>query len=330
MTVVEPTFPIRNAPRSAKRALFIVFVVLCVSVPAAIPARTGGEGARLRYRFKPGASYAIVVGLDLAMETQVEGLPPEAAALAEVGKDMKQQSSLKLHLEASAPGADGSQPLTLRVDDAQAKLSTAGRVVRMQGLEERLEGSILLAGTLSSDGRAIELAPRSDADIPDASREIVGLLLQLLPSFPDRELALGESFEVPVQFAAPGMGADVKLETHGTCVYTLRSVAAGRARFDVRAEGTADSSGDPTQKMTMKVDNHGTAEFDLAEGIFTTLRSELSIGLFLDTDLPSSAADPSGTPLDFTPNAPPRKLEVHASAKGPLEFAMVRVPAEAK
>ncbi len=330
MTVEPTAFRIRNPRPRANHSFLIAFVFFCFLVPCVLGARTGPDGALLRYRFEPGVSYALVVGLDLVMDTQVEGLPPEAAALAAAGQDMKQRTSMTLSLQAGPRARDGSQPLTVRVEDAQATLSRQGRVLRAQGLEERLEGAVLLDGTLSSDGRTIELAPSSDANVPDASRELLGLMLQLLPSFPDRALAPGDSFEVPVRFTAPEMGGDLKLETRGTCTYTLRSVEGGRARFDVRAEGTADASGDPTHKLSMVVDNHGTAEFNIAEGIFTALYSELSIDLALDTELPPTDAVPPGAVLDFTPSTAPTKLQVRASAKGPLELAMARVSAERK
>jgi hypothetical protein len=319
------TFRIGKSALARSSFLAVVLALTFSVVPGATPVRDGSAGVRLRYRFETGADYRLAVGLDLAMDTQVDGLPPEAAALAASGKNMKQHTTLTLRLQAAPRAADGSQALTVRVEDVQAKLSRESQVLRMQGLEERLENAVVLAGSLSSDGRTIELATPSQDDVPDAAREILALLLQMLPSFPDRALQTGESFQVPVRFTAPQMGGeDVALETRGTCVYTLRGVERGVARFDVHAEGTADSTADPTQRMSMKVENGGGAEFDLTQGIFTSLRSDLSIDLALDAELPSTDAVPPGTVLDFTPVTAPTKLHVHASAKGPLELAMTR------
>ena len=307
--------PTRLACLGGKLAL-LAFLLPAPS--SALGAEVGG--VRLRYGFRPGASYTIVVGLNLAMRTDLEGLPPEAAGLAELAKDVKQETVLKLLLEAGASSSDGSTPVSVRIDDVQSKISLAGQVVQAQGLEERLEGATLLVGTLSRDGRVLELAPRSEADIPDASREMLSLMMQALPAFPDRDLHVGDSFDAPVRFETAGLAPDVKLETAGTAVFTLRAVEGGKARFEVRAGAAATADGKPSERMEMKASTEGTAEFDLIEGVFSLVRSELAIELFVESPMPAAPAAAAQEPAGATapPPAVPSTIKVHGRASGPL------------
>jgi hypothetical protein len=275
------------------------------------------EGVRLRYGFRPGSSYSIRVGLNLAMQTELQGLPPEAAALAEMAKDVREEMALALLLDAGAPGEDGSTPLTVRIEDVQSKLAAGGQVVQMQGLEERLEGATILEGKLSRDGRSIVLAPPSASGIPDASREMVSLLLQSLPALPEREMHPGDSFEIPARFEMPGFGSGEGMETKGNLHFTLRSIEGGKAQFDVRGDASATATGDPARPMTMKASSLGTTEFDLEEGVFSASRAELGMELDLEMQLPSSSPPP----------AAPVTLKVHGNAKGPVEIAVTRVVA---
>ena len=303
--------------RASRVRLATGAAVACLVFPWLASSAAAEEGVRLRYGFRPGASYSIQVGLRLTMQTEMQGLPPEAAGLAELAKDAREEMALRLVLDAGAPADDGATPVTVRVDDVLSKLTVGGQIVQVQGLEERLEGATILEGKLSRDGRSLTLAPPSAADIPDASREMVSLLLQSLPSLPDRELRPGDSFEIPARFELPGFGTGAGLDTTGRSIFTLRAVDGGTARFEVRGDASATATGDPSRPMTIKASAQGTAEFDLEEGIFSASRSELAIELGLEMQLPA------GSP----PPAAPVTLKVHGTAKGPVEVGVARVAA---
>lgn len=314
----------RLVPTSVARFAGVVAVAAIALPAAALAATGGGDGVLLRYGFRAGASYTMTVGLDLTMQTEILGLPPEAAGLAELAKDVRQQVALALAIETGAAAPDGTKPMTVRVADVRATVSMGGKVVQAQGLEERLEGAVVLEGKLSADGRSLALAPRPDSEIPDASREMIGFVLQALPTFPERALRPGDSFELPASFAMPGFAPASRIETTGSSVFTLREIAGGRARFEVRGDAAVAATGDPAQQLTMKAATQGTAEFDLAEGIFTTARSDLAVELGADVQLPAGGPAP---PTDATPATPPpapAKIQMRGSAKGPIEVGVVR------
>jgi hypothetical protein len=170
-----------------------------------------------------------------------------------------------------------------------------------------------------------------------------------MPGFPDRDLKIGDSFDVPVKMSLPALmmprGEAGEVNSRG--VYTLRSLGGTEALFDVRQTvslggnpdgaskqgGSADSgSGD----LRLKGGGTGTAAFDLKEGYFKSVTIDMSIELELIGDpstfagLGSSSSEGGPSPGATKPGTDPNQsaegtVRIKMIMKGPSRVTMTRL-----
>jgi hypothetical protein len=291
---------------------------MCAGLAAAAAASAvAAESVRLRYRLEPQARYEQRMTMATTMHVEIEGLPPEQAATlgGMLGQDMQQKLSMTMNLETGSRDADGGVPFEMRIGQLEGGMTVGGREIPIPDSEH----DVRMKGKLGSDGRMLEVDTAGMEALGDVMpTDVVDRLLKLMPPFPERELAVGETLTVPQSYEIPFPGMpDAELRVEGATTFTLRGVEPGGATFDV--ESNAAIRTDPTEGSGMDVrlsgGGRGAAVFDSEQGLFSRIAMDMTIEMHMN--LPAEAALAEG--------AAAGPLVMNMSMKGPVEITMSRV-----
>lgn len=291
----------------------------------------GPNSVRFRYGLRAGASYDMTMVMSVGLQVDAEGLTDPASLALEKG--FQQDVNVRMVLEVGQAAADGSKPVAYRVRDAKGKMTLGGEHVEQPDLKEIVWGSVL-KGRLTDEGRTIELEKHGLRALPGPSSEMMSRMLEAMPALPDRELRIGDSFEVPVRLEMPDMPTGGKADVTSTATFTLVSIGERDAVFHLRAvlSTGSDTETSETMNMSMIGGSVGRAVFDLAEGIFRTVHTdmtmEMNIDIPMDPDELPQFSEPSPDARRADPDAKPGRMKMKMSARGPLDFTMTRAAAD--
>ncbi len=302
---------------------------------AALPSWAEDRSVSFRYALRAESTYDMTMTVSLGMQVSIDGLPEQAAALAALGRDVSQELRMKTVVSTASPDKDGSLPLEGRIADLQGKVTVGGQVIEMQGLADNLVGKAAFRGHVAQDGRVLRLDVEGIEGLASEPKEMLQQLVRALPTLPDRSMKVGDSFEVPFEYELPAFGGG-NLATRAVATYTLRSVEDEVATFDLRLAMSAGANGGSSPGMNLDLNGSGlgSAVFDRKEGIFRSVRADITLSMAMDMESPvettsggATAADPPGPGATAPPSA--RRLKIRASAKGPWEITVApRQPAK--
>lgn len=233
--------------------------------------------------------------------------------------EMRQKLTMRSVLKVGARAADGALPLECNIQDLSGTIELAGQEFPVPGLSDDVRNSAGFRGRLLAGGREVQVETAGLDELPPDTQQMLSQLLQVLPTFPDGKLKVGDSFENPVKFELPGLPTGGELDAGGSVKYTLTSIDKDQASFDTHAVLSAHAV-DSAEGANTTISGHldGVAVFNLADGIFTDHRATLSLELLMDMELP-----PQGQPGDAKGGAP-AVTKITAKATGPVEIKMTR------
>jgi hypothetical protein len=291
------------------------------------PIHAAGDSVQLRYRLQPNASYEQKMSMSLVMDVEFDGMPKEALPTAQaLMSGMEQEMDMTMLMYVGEAEEDGSMSVEYRVDDVTSFMTMAGQRFEVPGLQATV-GSQSIKGRIGPDGRAIKLDLDELTGLPQGMTD---RLMQSMPSFPDKEMAVGDSFEMPVKMSMPipqmagQAGGGASLEMDGKVVYELRAVEGREARFQVSQTmimGMDSAEEEEPATMKMEASGDGTALFDVEEGIFTNVRMEMTMHMKMGMgglgNFGAGGTEGDGAPLSMT-----------LKASGPVEITMARTGEE--
>jgi hypothetical protein len=288
-----------------------------------------GKSVRLRYGLKPSSSYDQQGSIALKLAIDPSTLPQGLAALV-MGSlsDARQEIQIKGRLEVQSQAADGTIPFTYRVTDAQGTLARGSETKPLTGVSAMV-GRPPVEARFSADRRRIEFppAPETGETRHDRARD---QLAQSLPDLPEGELKVGDSFEARVPVVLPGAGGRAEDRVEARWIYTLRSIEANRARFDVR-QVLPNATATATKGRTYTVAGGavGKATFDTAEGLFTDINLDADMSMTVTVPTPPGLAAPGGQPGSgaAAPGGAPAPITLASKVTGPIAVSMSRAAA---
>jgi len=280
---------------------------------------------RFRYLFRPGEGYDGSLRITLTTQMTMEGLPAEAAAMmGTLGKDLRQEILLTTRLDVGRAGADGALPVDYGIVGGSVSMTMAGQPLELPGIKEAIASAPRWHGRLTSGGTALDLAGGTGPGIRGLPDDTVDRLSQGMPPLPEKELKVGDSFEAPLRIALPGVPMAGRLESESRRVFKLTSLDGNQAIFETVTTITGTGGDDETARMrtTIEGGGPGRAVFDLKEGIFTEMSTDLDVKVTLELPFPSGP-----DPVVPGENAAPQMVRVHAAMRGVSEYRLSRAPA---
>lgn len=286
-------------------------VLAAMTAPAA-----SAQSIRLEYKLRPETTYDQIIDMTMHISMEMAGLPEEQAAMAEaLTQGMTQEMVMTMAMELGALDSDGAMPLEMRIVEMQAAMVVAGQ--RMASPAKVTPGTSLMSGRITPRGKMVEMSVEG---VEGVSGDLVDRILQFIPELPSVELAVGQSFDVPMSVDVPIPTADIRME--GKAVYTLRSVDGSLATFDLTQDFSlgleggegADVGG---MNLRMKGGGSGSAVFDLDEGIF----SEILFDMEMDADM---KADPAAMKASDEGGQGAGPMTMKMKASGPVRVTVTR------
>jgi len=323
-TTNETSRPSDGAARSsASPRVTLISLILLVSALVSSSV-SGKESARLRYLLRPGAVYDGLITVGLTTQVTMEGLPEEAALIAQtIGKDLKQQITIKTVLETGRVEKDGGLPVEYRIVDGSVQMTMAGQPIELPGLKDAFSSVRSLKGNLAPGGRALEIDSLSLESVPGLPPDTAQRIAQSMPALPDRELKIGDSFEVPTKLSLPGLPMAGRMETSSQCTYTLKSLTDAAATFELKTivSGSYGDDGGERMKIKLTGGGEGVAIFDLKEGIFTDSTTAMKVSVTIEMPYPTGP-----DPVPESEAAQPKIVRIRATMEGPTGYRMSRIP----
>jgi hypothetical protein len=319
--------PGRSVVRKAGSAFVVVGMLLAgAASPRALAAP---ESVRLAYQLVPGASYEQAMTMSMKLQMEMEGLPPESAALAQAMlKDLRQEMSMRVNLDMGSEESDGSVPFKASVSDVKMSMTMAGQPMEVPNLMDSLK-ELVTNGRQTADGRLAEVDFEGLENVPGLPAEFKDNLLRSLPEIPARDLKVGDTFEIPYRMAVPALPTGGKVDVDAKAIYTLKRIAETEAFFDVRQTMSMGTGGPGSEELGMSIAGGGlgTAVFDLKEGFFKHLRIDTRMEVKLEMAIPGA---PEGAAPDGSDRPPAGPVRMKVVAEGPVEVTMSRVGAGAR
>ena len=310
------------SPASLPGAIRRTAIVAAVSA-ALLAEASAAETLRLRYAFKPQASYQQTTGLNVVIAFDPESTPaPLLALLQTMSGDVRQEVTSKAALQTKTRNADGSLPLQYTILEAKGTMTQGGQVKPIPALEQAASKPPA-EGKVAANGRSIAFVdpPEGTEGIPKRVRE---RLADSFPALPDKELKVGDSFEARTTLTVPGPGkGDRQVET--TWIYTLKTLDRQAANFDVKQtvpQGTPVETRSGTLEMTGG--GTGTAVFDRAHGLFSAIKVDLDLTVTIDVPLPAglSLGGAGGTTARPDGTTGPAPTRIKVLVKGPMVMTL--------
>jgi hypothetical protein len=304
-------------------------MVLAVAITA--PTVQAAKSLRFRHGLKPSTAYDFESSMNVRIEADMGNLganaarPPQAPAApgekagaeGEQEKtllEMRQALMMRAVMTVGVPTPDGDLPLECSIQSLGGTVELAGQKYEVPGLPDDVLRAAGFRGRLLAGGREVQVETTGLEDLPSDTRQLLSQLLQVLPTFPDHKLKVGDSFENPISFELPGLPTGGALDTRGSITYTLESLESKRASFETRAvlSATALDAQEGASDTRLTGSLEGTAIFDRVLGIFTSQSATLTMHLSMDLTVPVH--------MGAGGEAVPETTHVEAKASGPVEI----------
>ncbi|HXI03761.1 MAG TPA: hypothetical protein VNI57_11360 [Candidatus Saccharimonadales bacterium] len=312
-----------RTPGRVAPVLILAAAALAAVAPLASPVMAQESFVKLEYRLRPETVYDQKFTMNMTIKMEMAGLPQKQAAMAgALMQGMTQELQMALSMDLGALDGQGAMPVTMRVDDVQSAMTVAGQ--KMPGPPTVSPGTLLMSGRITPEGKMLETHLEK---LQGVSPDVVDRLMEVMPKIPDKDLHIGDSFEVPISMTMPIAGSDMEMK--GQSVFTLQKISGGQAAFDVQqdfsmAAGAAGATGGETSGMDLQVKGggHGSAVFDIEEGIFSRMSIDMKLEASVATAAPSAAA--AGDAGQPGGDAQPGKFTINIDASGPMEMTFAR------
>lgn len=287
------------------------------------PGAVAADSLKMRYGLKPATAYDQAFTLNLGMAFDKDTPPALLSLLQSFAGEVKNQLEMKARLETTNGAGDGSLPFTYKVVEAHGTVTHSGQTKPIPGLADAASKPPA-NGTVAADRRRITLAADNAKD--STQSRVADRVAESLPVLPDKDLAIGQTFETITTLALPGpSGKDKRTEAKWT--YTLKSLDSKEAVFDVvqTIPQAAQLQLGEDKSAAMSGGGKGRAVWNRAEGTFTSLH--IDTDMTVDFDLPL----PAGLAIGGSGGAAANKVRTHVT--GPLEMTLARAtdaPAKTK
>jgi hypothetical protein len=313
---------------SSTRSVLPVWMIALLAACALLSEASAADSVRLRYGFKPQASYEQALGLNLTMTFDPASVPaPLLALLQSMTGEIKQEVTSKARLQTKTRNADGTLPFEYKILEAKGTLTQGGQARAIPSLDKAAEKPPS-QGHVTADGRQaiLDVTDAATEGIPKRVRERVA---DSLPVLPDKDLRPGDTFETKTTMTLPGPSGKGERQVQAVWLYTLRTLTRKEATFDVKQTLPAAASMEvgQGQKMEMAGGGTGSAVFDLANGTFRTIQVNLDLTMTVDVPLPPGltmnpdGSSGTGTQAGTTGGTPaPTRIKV--LVKGPMTMTL--------
>lgn len=200
---------------------------------------SGAASAQKAVPFKikllPKHTYKMTNNMDMDMKMKLPDSLAKVANMPPDGMNFKMKMFQGLNTKTGAKEADGSFPYEMKYDSVYAKAS-------MNNMEQPMPSSIktdvLIKGKCSADGKMhIDTMASTDPQTQKAAKEMINKLMDQI-KFPDKAMAVGESFTQDVPFNMPLMGQNSEMNMK--CTYKLTAVKGNQAFFDMAMKMNMD------------------------------------------------------------------------------------------
>jgi hypothetical protein len=308
------------------RNLFAALALL-----AGLSVATGAGAAdslKMRYGLKPASAYDQTFTLNLGMAFDPKTPPALLSLLQSFAGEVKQQLEMKARLETASGAGDGTLPFTYRVVEAHGSVTHSGATKPIPSLADAASKPPA-NGSIAADRRRITLAAGDPKD--STQSRVADRLAESLPVLPDKDLAIGQSFETVTTLALPGpSGKDKRTEAKWT--YTLKSLDSKEAIFDVvqAIPEAAQLQLGQDKSAAMSGGGTGRAVWNRATGTFTSLHIDTDMTVDFDLPLPAGltlGGSGAGTGQPGGSGSTPAPNKIRTRVTGPLEMTLA--PAQA-
>lgn len=338
---------VTHSPEKTLRSATLVAVALAAFASGA-PDALAAKAARFRHGLRPSSSYDLESTMNVRIEADMGSLGANAPMPEKGGTDpaageekaaegteqpapdqtpilleMRQDLSMRSVMTVGEATPEGDLPLECSIESLAGTIELAGQKYEVPGLPDDVLGAAGFKGRLLKGGREVQVETTGLEDLPADTRQMLSQILQVLPTFPDHKLRVGESFENPISFELPGLPMGGDLDTRGSVTYLLESLDSKEARFETRAvlSATALDTQDGAQDTHLTGSLEGTAVFDRELGVFTSQLATLTMHLSMNLNIPVHMG--AGAPGEVVPET----THVEAKASGPVA---IRVTPSAK
>jgi hypothetical protein len=150
-----------------------------------------------------------------------------------------------------------------------------------------------------------------------------------MPTLPEQALKVGDSFDVKVPMTLSGPGGKGEKRAEAVWTYTLRSLDAKAAKFDVKQtipETTTDLKS-PGSSLALSGSGKGTATFSLKDGMFSEILMDSDFQMAVDVPPPAGGSGANGGSAAGS-GAPPagiipaNGLRLKTNIKGPVTMTL--------
>ena len=266
----------RYAPRSAALLLVTGLTGTPIAMPAAQAAAQQAAAATpvsLRLDLRPGATVEQAFSVDMQMQQEAQGMQTN------VGMAM----SMELTQEVEAVNGDGNFVTDLNVKRVrlETELPMYGKAVLDTEDPTSAEGTPLAAQigpllALTDSPLRRVISPRGEVLSTDQTeggvnptrQELLTMVRVIMPTFPDRPLNLGDTWDQTLASNLPGnAGGPIQ----STLTWTLRSVEGGDASFGLSGTNRVQAQPNPGTDLRLEIRSEGSAVVDTRTGLVRTM-----------------------------------------------------------
>jgi hypothetical protein len=232
-----------------KLTLIVVLLALCAVSKAQ-------QSALIKYAYLPEHTYNVKMKMLMDMEMSMNGDSATNARLKAQG--VKQPMQINMNMEMMAHGvtgalkADKTFSYTMRYDSLNSTMTMNGKITPMPAnpiIGKSLTGECDADGKLHVDKIT---TPGADEQVKAAMTDMLNKM-QALIKFPEKPMAIGDTFtqEVPMSIPAAGMNMDFVIKT----VYKLTGIKGKQAFFDTDMSMNFDLN---TEKNGIAIKGNGS------------------------------------------------------------------------
>ena len=263
-----------------KATYLIVLLALSITVKAQ-------KSAQFNFRYLPKHQNKLNMKMDMGMNMDLGGDSAQIAKLKAEGAPANMVMDMNMNavttMITGTPKADKNFPFTMTYSDFTTKMKMNGTEMNTPSANingKSISGECDAAGNLHVDTVGLNVDPKINASVMEMMNK-----MQKQIKFPDKPLAIGESFtqEIPLNMPITGMNMDLKMKTS----YTLTAIKEGKGYFDMVVTMNFGMDADRTGA---NVNGKGTAKgtgkvvFDIAQHYPVSMISDIDMDLVMSVN----------------------------------------------
>jgi mRNA-degrading endonuclease toxin of MazEF toxin-antitoxin module len=250
-----------------KLTCLLALSLLAVSVKAQQP-------ILFKIKYLPKHVYKMNMDMNMSMEMT---MPTDGTKTP--AKTFKQTATntVQTMVTTGAPLADHTFPLKMQITGMATKAKMNGNEIKIPDTKNVMVGQ-LITGKCDADGK-LHVDQVKAMDSKDAIKKGIADMINKMQGqikFPERSLAVGESFtqDTPINMPAAGMNMDMNAKT----TYKLTAVKGNLAYFDTKLTMTLGLD-DAKKGSTMTGGGAGTGKmvYNIAENNFNSMTNNMDM-----------------------------------------------------